>query len=458
MDPGVKQWKNDIWIGSVRVNGEGRGPSEFFELLSPGVAPMLDRWQFFLNRIGEQLWVKPLLMCLLSIAAAFLAAAADMLPSRLVPEVSAASVETLLKIISSSMLVIATFAVGSMVSAYASASRSATPRSFALIVADDVSQNALSTFIGAFIFSIVALVALLNGLYEKVGRFVIFALTLVVFAIVILTFVRWVDRIARLGRLETTIRFVESATLDAVETRRRKPNLGGIPVRPRDADALPVYGKQVGYVQRIEVDRLQKLAETSRMHIEVAALPGNLVRPGRELAFVVCEDAQATDVDLSAVARAFRIGAERTFDEDPRFGLVVLSEIASRALSPGVNDTGTAIQVIATLVRIFSVWGEAPEVDARESPRYDRVAIPGLSMHSMFDDAFRAIARDGAGQIEVVIHLLKALRALAECPAEQMGEVAGQQARAALARAEDALRVPEELVIARELAQFARLD
>ena len=419
---------------------------------------MLDRWQFILNRLGEQLWVKPLLMCLLSIAGALLAAAADLLPPQFVPQVSADSVETLLKIISSSMLVIATFAVGSMVSAYASASNSATPRSFALIVADDVSQNALSAFVGAFIFSIVALVALMNGLYDKAGRFLLFVLTLVVFAIVILTFVRWVDRIARLGRLETTIRFVESATLDAIRLRRRRPNLGGVPVLPRDADALPVYSDKIGYVQRIEVAELQAFAESANARIEVAALPGNLLRPGRELAFVVPDEAPAADVDLSAVADAFRIGNERTFDEDPRFGMVVLSEIASRALSPGVNDGGTAIQVLATLVRIFALWGKAPDADERETPRYDRVAIPELSVREMFDDAFRAIGRDGAGQIEVVVHLLKGLRALAGCPAEGMPEVAAQHAREALARAEASLDAPEDLVLARELAQFARQD
>jgi uncharacterized membrane protein len=45
----------------------------------------------------------------------------------------------------------------------------------------------------------------------------------------------------------------------------------------------------------------------------------------------------------------------RYFHEDPRFGLITLSEIASRALSPAVND-GTAIQIISSHVRLFSLW------------------------------------------------------------------------------------------------------
>jgi uncharacterized membrane protein len=70
------------------------------------------------------------------------------------------------------MLVISIFAVGSMISAFSAASNTATPRSFQLTIADDVSKNALSVFIGSFIY-IVALVALKNGYYGRAGHFVL---------------------------------------------------------------------------------------------------------------------------------------------------------------------------------------------------------------------------------------------------------------------------------------------
>lgn len=417
---------------------------------------MLDRWQFLLNRIGEKLWVKPLLMAILSTAAVLAAGAADQLPDNTLPAVSFDSVETLLKIISSSMLVIATFAVGSMVSAYASASNTATPRAFALVVADDASQNSLSAFVGAFIFSIVALVALLNDFYGQGGRSALFGLTLLVFAIVILTFVRWVDRIARLGRLETTIRIIEQATREALLQYRRNPNLGGVAVSPGIVDALPVYGDSVGYVQRIEIEQLQSFAEKSGTRIEVAATPGSFIRPLRALAFVHIDQDQPVDLDLDQVAKAFLIGSERTFDEDPRFGLVALSEIASRALSSGVNDAGTAIQVIGSLVRILYTW----EIDAseRQKPDCDRVAVPGLDPADLYTDAFRAIGRDGAGIVEVVIQLQKGLGSLASSGDIEVRQAAIRLARDSLARAEQALALADELVIVRGLAQFAQTD
>ena len=195
---------------------------------------MTGRLNFLLNRINERLWVKPLAMCLLSIAAAFVARTADYTDlGRFVPDIATKSVNTLLSIIASSMLVIATFSVSSMVSAYASASSTATPRSFCLVIADDVSQNALSAFIGAFIFSIVALIAIENSYYDKAGRFTLFVMTLTIFAIVIVTFVRWVDRVARLGRLGTTIDKVEAATAAAFKRRWRAPSFGGMSMGTR---------------------------------------------------------------------------------------------------------------------------------------------------------------------------------------------------------------------------------
>lgn len=120
-----------------------------------------DRFRFVISRIKERLWVKPLVLCVLSIGATFIAKLADDTGlSSVLPDIALESVESLLSIMASSMLVIATFAVGSMVAAYASASAGTTPRSIPLVIADDVTQNALSAFIGAFIFSIVSLITI----------------------------------------------------------------------------------------------------------------------------------------------------------------------------------------------------------------------------------------------------------------------------------------------------------
>jgi uncharacterized membrane protein len=66
---------------------------------------MGDRLRFLLNRLSEGLWVRPLAMCVLSMVVVFLAKAVDNTAiGQLVPEITPDLIETLLTIISASML------------------------------------------------------------------------------------------------------------------------------------------------------------------------------------------------------------------------------------------------------------------------------------------------------------------------------------------------------------------
>ena len=414
-----------------------------------------DRIRFILNRFRDRLWVKPLAVCLLSIAAAFIAKLADGTElAQHVPVITASSIETLLSIMASSMLVIATFSVTSMVSAYASASSMATPRSFTLVVADDASQNALSTFVGAFIFSIVALTAAKNNYFEKAGLFILFVLTVLVFAIVIVTFVRWVDRIARLGRLGSTIDKVEKAAADSLKRRRIAPTLHGIPIQSQQRGQA-VFASHVGYVQHIDIAALQAWAEEAEVQVVVAALPGTFAAPDQALAYINIKPGDHPEIDLECAVKSFKIGGNRLFDDDPRFGLVVLSEIAGRALSPAVNDPGTAINVLGTLLRVFTQWCESATTADEQSPQYDRVAVPEISIRDMFDDAFTAIARDGAGVVEVSVRLQKTLRSLASLGDDDIRDAAVYHGQLALKRSQIELNMAEDFMLVQAAAKLA---
>ncbi|MCG5536850.1 DUF2254 domain-containing protein, partial [Ectothiorhodospira mobilis] len=303
--------------------------------------------------------------------------------------------------------------------------------------------------------SIVAVTAVKNDYFETAGVFIIFVLTVIVFGVVIVTFVGWVDRIARLGRLGSTIDTVEKATAKALKRRRDAPTLHGVPARSR-VRGRAVSAASVGYVQHIDMAALQTWAEEAQVRLEVAALPGTFVASEQPLAYVSTRPGEQTAIDCERVVKSFQIGDDRLFDDDPRFGLVVLSEIAGRALSPAVNDPGTAIDIIGTLVRLFALWSEPAAPGAENAPNYDRVEVPEPSVRDMFDDAFTAIARDGAGVVEVSIRLQKALRALASLGDAEMRDAAEYHGRLALKRAQIALNVEEDLTAVRDAAKSAK--
>ncbi|WP_026179740.1 DUF2254 domain-containing protein [Hahella ganghwensis] len=419
---------------------------------------MRERIRFYLNRLGERLWLKPLISCVLSISGAFIAKLADHYGmAAFTPEITPESVVSLLTVMSNSMLVIATFSVASMLSAYTSASNTATPRSFALVIADDVSQNALSVFVGAFIYSIVALVSIKNGYYDKAGHFTLFVLTLLVFAIVIITFVHWVDRVARLGRLGPTIIKVERATREAIKRRKQLPRLGGQRIDGTVDKGEALCSDRIGYVQRIDMDILQKHAEDGDYSLIVAALPGTFVARDCPLLYVKDRDPIS---DQDVLKSAFIIGPDRTFDEDPGFGIKVLSEIACRALSESVNDPGTAIDVISAQLRLLCFYSRpVDETDEKEPPvRFNRVYVPELSSRCLFESAFRAISRDGAGKVEVVSKLLAALCSLSCGGDGEVQRLAKQHGRDLLVRAEKMMLHERDLESVREAAAFCQGD
>ena len=407
---------------------------------------------FLINRLRERLWFRPALFSAGSVVAVFAAGLVD--SSGLgtwLPDIDRGTVETLLSILAASMLVIATFAVGSIVAAYTSATQSGTPRSFKLVLRDDISQLAHSTFVAAFIFSVIARVTLDEGYFEDSGYFTIFAEAMGMFALVVLVFVYWVDSIARLGLLGPVIDRAERATRAVLAQNCRRPYLGGVPVEGELPEGLSVTSERVGCVQEINVEDLHNWAHKHDARVRVLALPGSFLAPRAEMARVWFSGPAPAEVDLTEAAACFTVDNDRVFDQDPRFGFVVLSEIAMRALSPAVNDPGTAIKVLQTMVRLLDEWRQPIPPGFIETP-WDRVEVPAVDVGKLFDDAFTGIGRDGAGMVEVAVDLQRSLGALADSHDRAMAEAASHHRDLAMARAEQALKVPRDIELVRKAA------
>ena len=163
--------------------------------------------------------------------------------------------------------------------------------------------------------------------------------------------------------------------------------------------------------------------------------------------------------DPEDVRSCFLLGPTRSYDQDPRFGLIVLSEVALRALSPAVNDPGTAISVMVSLTTLLvqadraiadqeakaakSTKEDQPEAASPEI-EFDRITLPELDFSSLVADGFASIARDGASMLEVGLRLQKMLATIARNGRTPVALEAQQQARKALERGLAALTHPDD--------------
>ncbi|WP_339436241.1 MULTISPECIES: DUF2254 domain-containing protein [unclassified Pseudomonas] len=412
---------------------------------------MLARWRWVLHQLTKRLWFRASLFSLLGIATALLAVVfKDYIPESLPARIGADAVDKILGIIASSMLAVTTFSLSTMVSAYAAASSGVTPRATTLVMEDTTTQNALATFIGSFLFSLVGIIALSTGAYGTKGRVLLFAVTIAVVILIVYTLLRWIDHLSKLGRVGETIDRVEQATIDAINNRVQWPHLGATAypcesVIPRSA--LIITSLHTGYVQHIDVQALGAIAKADEIQIFMDVLPGSFVHVGMPLARTVSLN-KARGEELASsnekIIATLAIGVRRTFEHDPRFGLSVLSEIASRALSPAVNDPGTAIDVIGRGVRSLTCWGKPKEPAAKIDADCQHVYLSGLTVDDLFDDFFAPIARDGAGLVEVDLRMMKALVSLAQINPTMFRGACTRHAERLLKHANTALVLEED--------------
>lgn len=415
---------------------------------------MIARWRWIFSRVTKRLWFRATLFSVVGVITALLAAAfRDYIPESVSTSVGADAVDNILGIIASSMLAVTTFSLSTMVTAYGAASSGVTPRATTLVMEDSTTQNALATFIGSFLFSLVGIIALSTGVYGSQGRVLLFAVTIAVIVVVVYTLLKWIDHLSKLGRVGETIDRVEKATSDAINARIKWPNLGASPypvVVP--LGMTPVIAQAVGYVQHVDVRALGELAEEFDLELYAAVIPGSFVSLGEHMVLVRLSAGQHCTDDIKCrTLAAFTIGVRRTFEHDPRFGLSVLSEIASRALSPAVNDPGTAIDVVGRGVRVFSLLGVTAQHQPPEGA-CKRVYMPALELDDMLADFFAPIARDGAATVEVGVRLLKALASLASLEPGLFSKGAGKHAHRILAHAEHANILGQDLRQLQELA------
>ncbi len=378
-----------------------------------------------------------------TVAAVLLALLAGSLGG-LLPELSGVdlgqgSVDEILQILASSMLAVTTFSLTAMVAAYGSATTNATPRATQLLVDDPTSQNALSTFVGSFAFAIVGIAALSTGYYTEQGVTLLFLGTLAVIVIIVVTLLGWIGHLAHFGRMSDVIDRVEAAASRTVRSFVARPYLGGAQAVPVPDGASPVWADEVGYVTHLDVAALHRIAEARDLRVHVIAAPG--VVPDADTPLARVEGGLEDDV-AAAVRDAFQVDHHRTYEQDPRLGVIALSEIASRALSPAVNDPGTAIEVLGALHRVFRILLEPAEED---EPDHPRVHVPRPGISDFIQDGFRPIARDGAGMVEVTVRLQKTLEALAAAASPQDRAVLEEAAVQAAERAKVALSERDRL-------------
>lgn len=247
------------------------------------------------------------------------------------------------------------------------------PRLLTNFMSDRGNQVTLGTFVATFLYCLEVLRTIRGG--DK-GNFVpdlavLVALALAVASIVVLIY--FIHHVPHSIHVNTVIAGIGRKLLADIDNRF--PERVGTGA-PDDRATLPagaplcVAGHATGYIRSVNEQALMSTAERCDIVVRLCRGPGDFVRPGQPL-FEIWPSASLDEGAGDALRDSFAVGNSRTPTQDMRFLADELVEIATRALSRGVNDPFTAITCLDWLCAAVA------EIGRRASPTAYRLDDEG---------------------------------------------------------------------------------
>lgn len=297
------------------------------------------------------------------------------------------------------------------------------PRLLRGFLRDVGNQLVLSTFLATFAYSYAVLRTLPGGQEDEVP--VVAMNTLLVFvAGSLAALVYFLNHLTQQLRVEVILDGVRDETLATIERRLGDPDPGGserardgLPAVPPHAVALPA--RRSGVVQAWALEPLAEGLREADLVLRLRPRVGEYVVAGTVIAWAWADGSGSTAKGASAqlgeqLQDALQVGGERTMQQDVGFGLRQLSDIAVRALSPGINDPTTAADALSRSATILAALAvrPLPNTLCHDGEGVLRVAAPTPDFDEYLDVACDEIRQYGAGDARVVRKLLTLLDAV----------------------------------------------
>ena len=144
---------------------------------------------------------------------------------------------------------------------------------------------------------------------------------------------------------------------------------------------------------------------------------GEFVVQNTPLASLALEDPPDQET-IAALQATFSISRHRTVEQDAAFGIRQIVDMALKALSPGINDTTTAVMCVDYLTAILArlARGKSPHRSRYEEGEL-RVIAKGPSFESLLAESFDQIRSSAKGDVAIMSRMLDALQTLASLTA-----------------------------------------
>lgn len=289
-----------------------------------------------------------------------------------------------------------------------SAASSLSPRVIPGLISSRSHQVVLGVYLGTIINSLMLISTIQEGDDINVPSLGIF-LALGLAVICLCLFVYFIRSISLSIQVDFILNRVYKQTLAQLRTRRRQLQDSHGPAWPDDAQWSVVRARRSGYFKALNVTAAHDVLDEHDARMTVQVHYGFFVMPGHPLMRI---DRELDDDCTNRLLDCFDFYVEEYAHRHFFFGFKQIVEIAVRALSPGINDPGTAIKAIDMLSVLLAERMEMPDHEVAHAQDRPRIFIRELNLHQLLQMTFGPQRRYGADDLQVLQALLQACKNL----------------------------------------------
>ena len=347
-----------------------------------------------------------------------------------------------------SMFTFVVFVCSSLLLVVQLASAQLTPRIIAVLFKDRVTKATLALFVFMFTFAIASLLRIGDTVPLLTAEIAVWST-----AGCICVFLYLIDHVGKMLRPSGALLSVATQAhkvIESVYPRRLKgthETLGDSDSAARPSvPASVINSSKDGVVLAFDVQGLVMLAVRYDCVIEFVPQVGNLVAPGEAL-FRVHGGA---GLPAKALKQSVALGVERTMEQDPMFAFRVIVDIASKGLSPAINDPTTAVLALDRLHHLLRHVGSRRLDDekVRDASGRIRLLYHTPDWKDFVRLAVTEIRQFGGSSIQVARRLRAMLENLIETLPAERAEPLRQELKLLKKSAERFFQEPEDRALA----------
>jgi uncharacterized membrane protein len=361
---------------------------------------------------------------------------------------NADTAQTVLATMASSMFTFIVFVSSALLVAVQLASSQLTPRIIGLVFRDPVTKIALVVFVFAFTFTLSVLVDVTTRvpfLTAPLAAYWCLA-SLGVFLFLI-------DHVGKALRPSGALWAVASLGRRAIESvypehlpgteAKALLQAGGLGESPTST----VSNCRDGVVLAFDVQGLVSLARRADCVLEMVPQVGDFIAAGDPL-FRIYQG--GVDLSPDALRQSVAIGNERTLEQDPTFAFRIIVDIASKGLSPAINDPTTAVLALDQIHHLLRNVGGRLLADGRVRDAGGRLRLvyPTPDWEDFVQLAITEIRHFGGTSIQIARRLRAMLENLIQTLPESRAALLREELQLLHRSAQRFFKEPEDLALA----------